>query len=71
MEPQSQVKIWNEALGLKGNRGRLLQIHPGGYYELALEVNQKFHRALLPIPTTVLLSAEPLVETESIAVDRY
>ncbi len=49
MEPQSQVKVFNEALGVKGAKGKLLKIHPEGYYEVALEVNQKYHQALLPI----------------------
>ena len=71
MEPQSQVKVFNEALGVKGAKGKLLKIHPEGYYEVALEVNQKYHQALLPINGTVLLAAEPLVETESVAVERY
>jgi hypothetical protein len=48
-----------------------LQIHSEGYYEVALEVKERYHQALLPIQGTVLLAAEAIVETESITVDRY
>ena len=41
------------------------------YYEIALEVKEHFYQALVPINSTVLLAAEPIVETESISVDRY
>jgi hypothetical protein len=71
MDPQTQVKVFNEALGVKGTKGKLLQIHEEGYYEVVLEVNQKPHKALLPIHGTVLLAAEPMVETESVPVERY
>jgi len=71
MDLQSQVRVYNEALGVKGAKGKLLQIHDHGYYEIALEVKERLYQALLPINGTVLLAAEPLVETESIQVDRY
>lgn len=71
MEPQSHVRVYNEALGVKGAKGKLLQIHSAGYYEIALEVKERFFQALVPINATVLLAAEPIVETETIAVDRY
>jgi hypothetical protein len=71
MDPQSQVKVYNDALGVKGAKGKLLQIHPAGYYEVALEVKERYHIALLPVQGTVLLAAEPMVETESIVVERY
>ncbi len=71
MDEQSHVRVYNEALGVKGAKGKLLQIHSDGYYEIALEVKERFYQALVPINGTVLLSAEPIVETESIAVDRY
>lgn len=71
MDPQSHVRVYNEALGVKGAKGKLLQIHGAGYYEIALEVKDRFYQALLPVNSTVLLSAEPIVETESIPVERY
>ena len=71
MDEQSHVRVYNEALGVKGAKGKLLQIHSAGYYEIALEVKERFYQALVPIHGTVLLAAEPIVETESVAVDRY
>jgi hypothetical protein len=71
MDLQSQIRVYNDALGVKGAKGKLLQIHPEGYYEVALEVKERYHQALLPINGTVLLAAEPLVETESVSVERY
>lgn len=71
MDLQSQIRVYNDSLGVKGAKGKLLQIHPEGYYEVALEVKERYHQALLPINNTVLLAAEPLVETESVTVDRY
>ena len=71
MDEQSHVRVYNEALGVKGAKGKLLQIHSDGYYEIALEVKERLYQALVPINSTVLLAAEPIVETETIAVDRY
>ena len=71
MDLQSHVRVYNEALGVKGAKGKLLQIHSIGYYEIALEVKDRFYEAFVPINGTVLLAAEPIVETESIPVDRY
>jgi hypothetical protein len=71
MELQSQVRVYNEALGVKGAKGRLIQIHDSGYYEIALEVKERYYEAFLPISGTVILAAEPITETETIPVERY
>lgn len=71
MEPQSQVRVYNEALGVKGAKGKLLQVHPEGYYQVALEVKERYYQAYLPITGTVLLAAEPIAESESVPVERY
>jgi hypothetical protein len=71
MDLQSQVWVYSDELGVKKAKGKLLQIHPEGYYEVALDVSGRQHRALLPINGTVLLATEPMAETESIAVERY
>jgi hypothetical protein len=71
MELQTQVRVYNEAMGVKGAKGRLLQIHDAGYYEVALEVKEKYHEVLLPISGTVILAAEPIPETERIEVERF
>lgn len=71
MDLQSQIRVYNDALGVKGAKGKLLQIHSEGYYEVALEVKERYHQALLPINSTVLLAAEPIAESETIHVERY
>ncbi len=71
MELQSQVRVYNEALGVKGAKGRLVQIHQIGYYEVALEVKEQSFRTFLPIAGTVLLAADAIPDTEQIPVERY
>ncbi len=72
MDLQSHVRVYNEALGVKGAKGKLLQIHDSGYYEIALEVKERWYEAFLPINGTVLLAAEPIAAPhETIPVDRY
>jgi hypothetical protein len=71
MELQSQVRVYNEALGVKGAKGRLVSINDAGYYEVALEVKERYYEAILPINGTVILSAEPITEEERIEVERF
>ena len=71
MELQSQVRVYNETLGIKGAKGRLLQVHKAGYFEIALEVKERYHEALMPINGTVLLAAEPISEMETVPVQRF
>ncbi len=72
MDLQSHVRVYNEALGVKGAKGKLLQIHESGFYEIALEVKERFYEAFMPINGTVLLAAEPIpAQEESMAVERY
>ncbi|MDX1630732.1 MAG: hypothetical protein R3234_02635 [Thermoanaerobaculia bacterium] len=59
MEIPTEVLIHNELLGIKGGRGRLLDVSPHGYYEVNLKFGDKIHRILLPIARTVLIQAEP------------
>jgi hypothetical protein len=59
MELHTKVMIHNAALGFKGNEGVLLQISPDGYYEVNCQFGERFHRTLLPIQGTVLISREP------------
>jgi hypothetical protein len=56
---------------VKGARGRLIRVHEGGFYEVALEVKERYYQALLPISGTVILAAEPIPETEQIPIERY
>ncbi len=71
MELQSQVRVYNEALGVKGAKGRLIQVYDAGYYEVALDVKGRLFETLLPISNTVILAAAPIEETETIEVERY
>jgi hypothetical protein len=71
MELQTEVRVYNETLGVKGAKGRLIQIHQAGYYEVALVMKERLHEVLLPISGTVILSAAPIPETESIDVERF
>lgn len=59
MEPQTEVLIHNDTLGVKGGRGVLLQISPHGYYEVNCAFGERIHRTLFPIQGTVLISREP------------
>ena len=70
IESASQVRIYCEALGAKGARGRFIRIAPEGYYEVIVESGGKQFTGLLPIAGTVILSAEPELEVQSIEVER-
>lgn len=59
MEMPVAVMIHNELLGMKGKEGTLLAIQPDGYYEVTVAFGASDHRMLLPIATTVLISAQP------------
>ncbi len=72
MELQTQVRVYNETLGIKGAKGKLVQVHDtSGYYEIALEVKERYYEALMPISGTVLLASEPITELENVPVERF
>jgi hypothetical protein len=62
IEREAPIKIYNEALGAKGAKGRLIRVTPEGFYEVLLEVQGKNYTTLLPVATTVILAAEAEVE---------
>ena len=70
IEAASAVRIYCEALGAKGARGRFIRIAPEGFYEVIVESGGKQFTGLLPIAGTVILSAEPELEVQSIEVER-
>ena len=70
IEQQSAIKIYNDTLGAKGAKGRLVRISPEGYFEVTLESGGKNFDAFLPIGTTVILAAEPIEEVATIEVER-
>ncbi|HSS79363.1 MAG TPA: hypothetical protein VLV54_21760 [Thermoanaerobaculia bacterium] len=59
MELHTTVMIHNGIMGMKGQRGVLLQISSDGYYEINCTFGERVHRTLLPIDGTVLISLEP------------
>ena len=56
MDLQSHVRVYNEALGVKGAKGKLLQIHASGYYEIASNLYlcsaSGFSSAAIAIPSS-------------------
>lgn len=58
MELPTDVLIHNELLGMKGARGRLLQVGTEGYYELNCQFGDRVHRVLLPVNSTVLIVSQ-------------
>ncbi len=71
METGTAIRVYNDALGVKGAKGRLLLVKPEGYFEVALEVKERMYRAYLPVAGTVILAAEPNPESETMDVERY
>ncbi|MEO8503553.1 MAG: hypothetical protein ABI609_06605 [Acidobacteriota bacterium] len=59
MELPTDVLIHCELLGMKGARGRLLQVAAEGYYELNCQFGDRLHRVLLPVVNTVLIQSQP------------
>jgi hypothetical protein len=70
MEAGAPIRVYNDALGVKGAKGRLLHVKEG-YYEVTLEVKERMFQAYLPVASTVILAAEPNPETETIDIERY
>jgi hypothetical protein len=70
IEREAAIKVYNEALGVKGAKGRLVRTAPEGFYEILLESNGRFYTSLLPIQSTVILAAEPEEEVTTIEVER-
>jgi hypothetical protein len=70
IEREAAIKIYNEALGLKGNQGRLVRVAEHGFYEVILPIQGKQYTCLLPIAATVILAVEAEDEVASISVER-
>jgi hypothetical protein len=70
IEREAQIKIYNEVLGAKGARGRLVRVASEGFYEVTLESQGRHYTTLLPIQSTVILAAEPEVEVPQLEVER-
>ncbi len=70
IEREAGIRIYNDALGVKGAKGRLVRIAEDGYYEVSLEVAGGHHTAFLPIASTVIMAAEPDSDVPGIEVER-
>jgi hypothetical protein len=70
IEREAGIKVYNEALGVKGAKGRLVRTASEGFYEILLESNGRLYTSLLPIQTTVILAADPEEEVATIEVER-
>jgi hypothetical protein len=70
IEREAVIKVYNEALGAKGAKGRLVRVSSEGYYEVMLESGGKNYTTLLPVASTVILAAEPEEEFPPLEVER-
>lgn len=70
IEREAPVRVYNEVLGAKGAKGRLVRIAPEGFYEVTIESGGKYYTGLLPIQSTVLLAADAIEEIPEIEVER-
>ena len=70
IEREAAIKIYNETLGTKGARGRLVRVAPEGFYEVIIESGGRNYTGLLPVSSTVIVAAEPEEEVSVIEVER-
>jgi hypothetical protein len=73
IEREAPIRIYSEilanTLGAKMAKGRLVRVAEG-FYEVLLEASGKNYTTLLPISSTVVMSAEPEEEVGKIEVER-
>lgn len=70
IEREAPVRIYNEQLGAKGTRGKLVRVAAEGFYEVTLDFSGKTHTTLLPISTTVIVAADPEEQVATLEVER-
>jgi hypothetical protein len=70
IEREAAIKVYNETLGAKGAKGKLVRVSAEGYYEVTLESGGKYFTTLLPIQSTVILAAEAEEDFASLEVER-
>ena len=70
IEKEAPIKIYNETLGAKGAKGRLVRVSSEGYYEVIIESGGRDFTSLLPIASTVILAAEPEEQVATLEVER-
>ena len=70
IEREAAIKIYNETLGAKGAKGKLVRVAEEGFYEVTLESGGKNFTTLLPIQSTVILAADAEEEVATLEVER-
>lgn len=75
IEREAAVFVASDALAeiikAKSAKAKLVRVaHDEGFYEVRLTLNGKSHTALLPISSTVVVSATPDGEFASLEVER-
>ncbi len=74
IEREAPIRIYSEilanTLGAKMAKGRLVRVSAEGYYEVLLEASGRNYTTLLPVASTVIMSAEPEEEVGRIEVER-
>ena len=70
IEREASVRVYNESLGVKGAKGRLVRVAEEGFYEVTLEAGGKNYTTLLPVHNTVLMAADPVEEVATLDVER-
>ena len=70
IEREAVIKVYNETLGAKGAKAKLIRVSSDGFYEVMLDIGGKSYTSLLPIGSTVILANEPEEEVPALAVER-
>jgi hypothetical protein len=70
IEREQAIRIYNETLGAKGTKGRLIRVAPEGFYEVSIEAQGRNYKSLMPIQSTVILAADAEDEFPSVEVER-
>ena len=67
MEIPAIVTVFHAIAQFNNKRGTLVAVNDSGFYEIAIDFNQRRHTVLLPVSDTVLIFNEPLIQSEMAA----
>jgi hypothetical protein len=74
IEREAAIRIYSEilanTLGAKVAKGKLVRVATEGFYEVSLEAQGRTYTTLLPIATTVIMTAEPEEVVATLEVER-
>ncbi len=70
IEREAPVRVYNESLGVKGAKGKLVRVAEEGFFEITLEAGGKNYTTLLPVASTVVMAADPIEEIPALDVER-